>query len=71
MGAVRLAELPADRAEGTGMTIAEFLHQVVQYIEQTELQLDGTKLRRDAPPEEQPALYAEALRRLYAEVRRV
>jgi hypothetical protein len=48
----------------------EFLHCVVQYIEQAELQLDRAELCPDMPAEEMPLLYAEALRLLAVVERR-
>jgi hypothetical protein len=52
------------------MNYTEFLHCVVQYIEQAELQLTGIELRRDMPADEVPRLYAEALRLLAVMERR-
>jgi hypothetical protein len=52
------------------MNYTQFLHCVVQYIEQAELQLEGTQLSPGMPAEEVPRLYAEALRLLAVVERR-
>ena len=52
------------------MNYTQFLHCVVQYIEQAELQLDRAELRPDMPAAEVPILYAEAIRLLAVVERR-
>jgi hypothetical protein len=52
------------------MNYTYFLRAVIDYIEQAELQLDGTELSEDMPAEEMPLLYAEALRLLAVVERR-
>jgi len=52
------------------MNYTEFLRAVIGYVEQSELQLDGTQLRPDMPADEMPLLYAEAIRLLAVVERR-